>query len=46
MHYGPESLKSEGMLAVEINENDRQYRRKLELARRHQSAPPAPLRLF
>ena len=24
MHYGPESLKSEGMLAVEITENDRQ----------------------
>ena len=25
MHYGPESLKSEGMLAVEITENDRQH---------------------
>jgi len=24
MHYSPESLKSEGMLAVEITENDRQ----------------------
>ena len=24
MHYGPESLKSEGMLVVEITENDRQ----------------------
>ena len=24
MYYGPESLKSEGMLAVEITENDRQ----------------------
>ena len=25
MHYGPESLKSKGMLAVEITENDRQH---------------------
>ena len=25
MHYGPESLKCEGMLAVEITENDRQH---------------------
>ena len=25
MHYGPKSLKSEGMLAVEITENDRQH---------------------
>ena len=25
MHYSPESLKSEGMLAVEITENDRQH---------------------
>ena len=25
MYYGPESLKSEGMLAVEITENDRQH---------------------
>ena len=25
MYYGPESLKSEGMLTVEITENDRQY---------------------
>ena len=25
MHYGPESLKSEGMLVVEITENDRQH---------------------
>ena len=25
LHYGPESLKSEGMLAVEITENDRQH---------------------
>ena len=25
MHYGPESLKSEGFLAVEITENDRQH---------------------
>ena len=25
MHYGPESQKSEGMLAVEITENDRQH---------------------
>ena len=24
MYYGPESMKSEGMLAVEITENDRQ----------------------
>ena len=25
MYYGPERLKSEGMLAVEITENDRQH---------------------
>ena len=25
MYYGPESLKSEGMLVVEIIENDRQH---------------------
>ena len=25
MYYGPESLKSEGMLAVEITENNRQH---------------------
>ena len=25
MYYGPESLKSEGMLALEIIENDRQH---------------------
>ena len=25
MYYGPESMKSEGMLAVEITENDRQH---------------------
>ena len=25
MYYGPESLKFEGMLAVEITENDRQH---------------------
>ena len=25
MHFGPEILKSEGMLAVEITENDRQH---------------------
>ena len=31
MYYGPESLKSEGMLAVEITENDRQHQRHLAM---------------
>ena len=33
MHYSPESLKSEGMLAVEITENDRQHTTHLDFAR-------------
>ena len=31
MYYGPESLKSEGMLAVEITENERQQRTTSEI---------------
>ena len=45
MHYGPESLKSEGMLAVEITENDRQHTPTLDFARHEQKESKQILRI-